>query len=167
MKVTKILNKYARCNNIDQFLAEKHSEFIAKLETLKATGSPFWNQTITAEVVEYVRDNQEISTGIRCGNKILVSKIPYMAKEYLAESDINKRRYYYCHCPWARETLCSGETPVPAVFCTCSAGYTKKAWEVIFGQSLKVEVLESVLNGDLQCRFAIYLLESALGEDAS
>jgi hypothetical protein len=32
---------------------------------------------------------------------------------------------------------------------------------MIFGQSIKAEVLQSVLNGDEICRFAIYLPEIA------
>jgi hypothetical protein len=63
----------------------------------------------------------------------------------------------YCHCPWARESLRQAEGPVPAAFCRCSAGYHKKPWEVIFGQPLEADVLESVLQGDLRCRFAIHL----------
>jgi predicted hydrocarbon binding protein len=43
------------------------------------------------------------------------------------------------------------------MFCQCSAGFHKKPYEIIFGQPVKAEVLESVLKGDDICRFAIYL----------
>jgi hypothetical protein len=49
------------------------------------------------------------------------------------------------------------EGPVSAQFCRCSAGFHKKPWEVIFDQKLEAEVLESVLQGDMRCRFAIHL----------
>ena len=117
----------------------------------------FFNQRITDEVVAYVRGNPEIAAGVRQGDVLYVTKIPYMAHEYLAEPDEEKKRYYYCHCPWARESLVGGATPVSATFCQCSAGYHKKPWEVIFGQTLRADVLESVLKGDLRCRFAIHL----------
>jgi hypothetical protein len=67
------------------------------------------------------------------------------------------KRYYYCHCPWARESLINDDVSVPEIFCQCSAGFHKKAWEVIFDQPLKADVLESVLKGDQRCRFAIHL----------
>jgi multidrug efflux pump subunit AcrA (membrane-fusion protein) len=95
----------------------------------------------------------------REGNTVYVSKIPYMARQFLAESDPTLKRYYACHCPWARAAIKSGETRLNAVFCNCSGGFHKKPWEVIFGQPLEVEVLASVLAGDTRCRFAIHLPE--------
>jgi hypothetical protein len=47
-----------------------------------------------------------------------------------------------------------------ATFCNCSGGFSKKPWEIIFRQTLQVEVLESALLGDLRCRFAIHLPEN-------
>ena len=46
-----------------------------------------------------------------------------------------------------------------AVFCNCSGGFSKKPWEVIFGQTLQVDLLESALKGDYRCRFAVHLPE--------
>jgi hypothetical protein len=39
--------------------------------------------------------------------------------------------------------------------CNCSAGYEKLPWDVILGEPVKVEVLESVLAGNNRCLFAI------------
>jgi len=152
-------HKYFEYGSFDEFLEIKRQAFIAQLEHIKNDGGLFFNQEITDEVIAFVRNDPEISQGVRQGNILYVSKIPYMAKEYLAETDEEKKRYYYCHCPWARESLQSGEARVSATFCQCSAGFHKKGWEVIFDQPLQVDVLESVLKGDLRCRFAIHLPE--------
>ncbi len=152
--------KYAEINDFDRFLEHKRAEFIALLEQLMAEGCLFFSQEITPAVIDFVRADPEISQGVREGNLLYVTKIPYMTKEYLAESDPEKKRYYYCHCPWARESLRQGQTPVSAQFCRCSAGFHKKPWEVIFGQPLQADVLESVLQGDPRCRFAIHLPEA-------
>lgn len=149
--------QYAACGDFDQFLEVKRQEFIAQLEEIKNKDGLFFNQKITDEVIAFVRDNPEISQGVREGNVLYVTKIPYMTREYLAATDEDQKRYYYCHCPWVRESLRSDEARVPAAFCQCSAGFHKKPWEVIFGQPLEAVVLESVLKGDLQCRFAIHL----------
>ena len=85
--------------------------------------------------------------------------IPHMTKEYLAESDEDKKRYYYCHCPWVKESLKDGASQIPATFCNCSAAYHKKSWEVIFERTLEAEIVESVLQGDLWCKIAIHLPE--------
>ena len=152
--------RYADIGDFDTFLETKRQEFIAELEQIKAEGKLYFSQEITDDVIELVRTDPEISQGVRQGNILYVTKIPYMAKEYLKETDVDRKRYYYCHCPWARESLLQGEGPVSATFCRCSAGFHKKPWEVIFEQKLEADVLESVLQGDLRCRFAIYLPES-------
>lgn len=149
--------RYLACGDLDEFLEMKRQQSIAHLEQIRDEGRLFFDQEITDEVLAFVRENPEIAEGVRRGNILYVTKIPYRTKEYLAEADEDKKRYYYCHCPWARESLREGEARVSAAFCQCSAGYHKKPWEVILGQPIKAEVLESVLKGDLRCRFALHL----------
>lgn len=149
--------QYWEIGNFDQYLETKRQEFIAQLEQIRDQGGLFFSQEINTEVIDFVRSDPEISQGVRQGNILYVTKIPYMTKEYLAETDPEKKRYCACHCPWARESLQRGESPVSARFCQCSAGFHKKPWEVIFGRALVVDVLESVLQGDMRCRFAIHL----------
>jgi len=149
--------KYLACANLDEFLQKKGDDFIAELEAIKNEGRLYFNQKINDEVIAYVNQHPEIRQGERQGNILYEAKIPYMTIEYLVEQDQAKKRYYYCHCPWARESLTKGETPVSATFCNCSAGFHKKYWEMVFDQPLEAEVIETVLNGDPWCRFAIYL----------
>lgn len=98
-----------------------------------------------------------MSGGLREGNVIYQVKIPYMAKEWLEETDPKMKRYYACHCPWVRQSLRTGNVTVSPAFCNCSAAFHKKPWEIIFGQSLRAEVVESILGGDDQCKLAIHL----------
>ena len=137
-------------------LVQKKAGFVAQLEKVMAEGRLFFSQPVTPAVIEYVRQDPEIGGGVRQGNVIYESKIPYMTRDFLAENDPTRKRYLYCHCPWAREAILTGE-PVNEHFCNCSAGFHKRNWEVIFEQPLKAEVLESVLRGDERCRFAIHL----------
>ncbi|MGE5654342.1 MAG: hypothetical protein ACM3ZQ_08815 [Bacillota bacterium] len=148
--------RYAELNDLQTYLDEDGREFVRELERIRDCHGLFFNQVITDEVVEYVRSQPEIASGVLLGDTLYITKIPYMAKEYLATDDPLMKRYYSCHCPWARESILTGETVSPS-FCHCSAGFVKKQWEVIFGQSLKADVLESALKGDLRCRFAIHL----------
>jgi hypothetical protein len=151
--------KYQECKDLDEYLERRGREFIAQLEKIKEEGELFFNQEITDQVIEFVRSTPEIRQGVRDGNILYEVKIPYMAKEYLAETDEQMRRYYYCHCPWVRESLKTAKTQVSPTFCDCSAGFVKKPWEVIFGQPLQAEIVESVLLGDLWCKIAIHLPE--------
>lgn len=149
--------KYIKSGDIDEYLKKKHRSFVRQIHKCQREGKLFFSQEITEDVVTFVRNNPEIASGVREGNTIFVSKIPYNAKQYLRETDPIMKRYFACHCPWAREAIKNDEVKLDVIFCKCSGGFHKKPWEVIFKQTLQVEVLESVLMGDLRCRFAIQL----------
>jgi hypothetical protein len=119
----------------------------------------FFAQEITDEVLAFVKNDPEIGGGRREGNIVYETKIPFMTTAYLAETAPTLKRYFYCHCPWAREAIKNGDVTLTATFCNCSAGFHKKPWEVALGKPVRAEVVESVLKGDDRCRFAIYLPE--------
>lgn len=150
---------YLDCQSLDEFLDKNAQNFIAQLERLKDEGQLFFTQEITDKVLEYVRSQPLIARGVREGDILYEVKIPHMTKEYLAETDEQMKRYYYCHCPWVKEALKSGDARISPTFCNCSAGFHKKRWEVIFGQRLQAEIVESVLEGDKWCKIAIHLPE--------
>ncbi|NIV33202.1 MAG: hypothetical protein GWN58_28280 [Anaerolineae bacterium] len=110
------------------------------------------------EYVELVVSRGWGLAGILDGNRILATKIPksgYLAA-YLEESDPEKRRQYYCHCPRVREILKTQET-LPSTYCYCGAGFYKGIWEEILQEPVEVEVLESVLDGAEVCSIAVHL----------
>jgi hypothetical protein len=151
--------KFLRSKGVDDYAAKRHRAFVRALRKSQRQGELFFAQEITDEVVNFVKKNAEIESGVRDGNILYVSKIPYNTKQFLAETDPTMKRYYACHCPWAREAIKSGNVKLNSVFCNCSGGFSKKPWEIIFRQTLEVEVLESALQGDMRCRFAIHLPE--------
>ena len=143
--------------DIDCYLVKKGQRFLETLHTYKRGKKLFFGQEIDDEVIAFVEANKEIGQGIRNGNVIYETKIPYNTKAYLSTTDPEMKRYHYCHCPWARESIRHSTLKVNPMFCQCSAGFHKKPYEIIFDQPVKAEVLESVLKGDDICRFAIYL----------
>jgi len=142
--------------DIDDFLKQRHKEYVAELEDHMKNKTLYYTQEIDEDVVEYVRNTPTCQNGVRDGDMIYVTKIPYMAKKYLHEKDEKKKRYYHCHCPWVREGIIS-DTQVSPNFCYCSAAYEKRPWDVIFDQPVKARVIETVLKGDLICKFAIQI----------
>jgi len=121
----------------------------------------YFTQEIDEQVLDYVRNTPTCQNGVREGNIIYITKIPYMAKHFLNEKDERMKRYYFCHCSWVREAIKS-DISISSNFCYCSASFEKRPWEVIFGQSINVDVLESVLKGDSICRFAIHIPDKYL-----
>jgi len=156
-RYTDVKTTFEEAGSVDVFLKKRREDFLAELEKHKKEGTWWYVQVITDEVIDYVRRHPEVSTGVREGNVVYEAKIPYMTKEYLAETDERMKCYYYCHCPWVRESIRTGEVEVSPTFCNCSSAFHKKKWEVIFGQPLHAEVVETVLCGDPWCKFAIYL----------
>jgi predicted hydrocarbon binding protein len=96
--------------------------------------------------------------GIKQGSTIVATKIPksgYLV-QYMQETDPEKKRQVYCHCPRVRDALKTGVTISPT-YCYCGAGFYKGIWEEILQEPVEVEVLESVLEGDQVCTIAINL----------
>jgi hypothetical protein len=150
---------YDESESIDEFLKKKHERAVAELEEYSTEGKIWYEQYITPRVVEFVRSNQEVLGGVRKEDKIYFTKIPYDPDAYLQETDPMLKRYYACHCTIARATLLTGEPEVNPEWCYCSAGYGKTPYDVIFEEETEVEMLESVLAGDLRCRFAVKIPE--------
>ncbi len=155
-----MVKRYEKASSIEEFLEGEHGRLVAELEETMKSGRLWYEQVITPEVVEYVRNDPTIQNGVVEGNVVIKSKIPFAPDRWLKEMDPKMRRYYACHCQLAREAILSGtETPL-GTFCYCSAGYEKLPLEVVLGTPLEVEVLESVLMGGEKCRFAVKIPES-------
>ncbi len=148
--------KFLKSKNLDDFLRKRHHEAIEMLEKHCREKTMFYAQEIDEEVVEYVRSNPEIMGGVREGDVIYETKIPYMAKKFLHEKNERMKRYYACHCGCVREGIRSGLKVSPN-FCYCSAGYHKRPWEIVFDEPVKADVVKTLLKGDLVCRFAIHI----------
>ena len=96
--------------------------------------------------------------GVKKGNAIIATKIPKGSNlvQYMEETDREKKRQYYCHCPRVREALKSSETISP-VYCYCGAGYYKGIWEEILQKPVEIEVLTIVLGGDDVSTIAVHI----------
>lgn len=145
--------RFEKAVSIDEYLKDEHRRLIDELEKSMNDGRLWYEQEITPEVLEFIRSNQEICTGVRRGDKIYLTKISYMPKQCLKEKDPTLKRYYACHCPLVRSAIREG-VEISPMFCYCSGGYEKLHFDVIFEESVEVELLESVLKGDMRCRFA-------------
>jgi hypothetical protein len=140
--------------SVDEYLRKRRQVLVKQLSEHMKNDTLFFTQRIDKKALDFVRRNPEVAGGVRKGDRIFQTKIPYMMIEYLAEKDDTMKRYYYCHCPLARESILSG-LEISHDFCYCSAGYEKKPYDVAFGEPVEAEVLQSVLWGDPVCRFAM------------
>lgn len=105
---------------------------------------------ITLKFME--KDPAWIKVPIREGKILYVTKNPRISKKQVeARNDVVKRTAH-CFCPIIRTNLDRG---MPVKFCYCGAGWYKQQWEGIFDKPVRIEIIESVLQGDDYCSFAI------------
>jgi len=158
--------RFRAAPSVAAWLAGYHERQVAVLARHAADGTLWFEQRITPRVVEYVRARPEIQGGVVEGDRIYTTKIPYDPDRFLETTDPLEKRRLACHCPLAASTIAAGGAGVPALWCTCSAGYTKLMFDVVFEEETEAEVLESVLAGDPRCRFAIRIPASVLAGKA-
>ncbi|MCK5732090.1 MAG: hypothetical protein KAH13_03665 [Tenericutes bacterium] len=148
---------YEGSDTFSEYLIDRHSRKVAELKQHFDDNKVWYEQIITQEVLDYVASNQEILSGVIKDELLYITKIPYDTLSYLNAKTNKNKKYFGCHCPFAREALKSGNLDISGRFCYCSAGFAKFPYEVILGQKLKVKVEKSILLGDDVCRFVINL----------
>jgi len=99
--------------------------------------------------------------GVVRDGSVIATKIPKSGnlREYLAETDPERRRALYCHCPRARHLVGTGRE-LPDLYCYCGGGFYRFIWEYVLDAPVQVELLASVMRGDQFCSFAVTPLDS-------
>ena len=143
-----IRNEYAKTKDLKKvhtMLQEAFEKFIRQYKNLND------------EQMELLRKKGWGSAGKLEGNTILSTKIPKEFHKYFQTTDIQKKKYYYCHCPRIRDLFLNNEKTLDVNYCYCSAGFTKDIWEYILQRTVRVEIIESLMKGDEVCKIAIYI----------
>lgn len=151
---------YLKAGDLDKYLEIKKQDFLHTLKKHMDENSLFFTQEIDEEVLKYVKKQPTIESGIRDGNILTVSKIPYMTKKFLEakqNKDERKMRYYFCHNPWFREGILDENLEINPIACQISCGYYKDYWEGVLEAPVKVELTKSLVLGDETCQFNIHL----------
>lgn len=150
--------KFIKCgNNIDVFIKNNYKEEVENFTYLRDTGRDFYGQPITSEVYDFIFSQGILTDDARKGSEIHITAFPYDMVNYIKETDEQKKRYYACHCPFARESILTKGAEVSKTLCYCSLGHAKVMWEAILSVELDGDVVQSVLGGDLMCKYVIYL----------
>ena len=92
----------------------------------------------------------------REGRLIIHTKNPADPQAHQAAASAEEKRAAYCFCPVIRKNLQNG---MPPAYCYCGAGWFRQQWEYATGKPVRVEVLQSVAQGDDVCQFAVHLAD--------
>ena len=90
---------------------------------------------------------------------IISTKMPFDWEEYWAEDSPEMKKFHYCHCPRVRDVMKDKIDPINETYCLCGGGFYKRIWEHILDKPVRVKVLQTVMQGDPICQFAIHLPE--------
>ena len=146
-EIKKIYEETKDIDLVHHMLQEKFENFLK--DTLK----------LNEECFNFIVNRGWGLAGIKKEDRIIATKIPKSGFliEYINESDPEKKKAHYCHCPRVRDALKTPGTRISPIYCYCGAGFYKDIWEEILQKPIKVEVLETVLNGGGICIIAIQL----------
>lgn len=148
---------YDNSNTLDDYLKDRHHRKIQELTEHMNQDKVWYEQVITPEVIEFVKNNPEILSGRVIDGKLYITKIPYDINSFLEAESTLEKCYHACHCSFVKENIKSQELDIPSEWCYCSGGFAKFPFEVILNQDLPIKLLETPLKGDTLCRFEIDL----------
>lgn len=154
--------RYEQTSSLSEYLEDYHKRMVEQLEEHHRLGKVWYEQIITTEVIDFVRSNQEILSAVYKDDSLYITKIPYDTKAFLEANTDEEKRYYSCHCPFARTSLIRNKPNIDGGWCMCSGGFTKLHFDVLFDQDLPVECLSSAIKGDFLCRFKISLQDISI-----
>ncbi len=146
---------FLAATSLQDWLDGFHNRKVEEISKHAKDKTLWFEQEITDEVVEFVKNNPEILGAVIEDGYLYATKIPYNIIKYLSVKTDFEKRKYACHCPVAASSIKEEKSGVPLLWCYCSAGFEKLLFDTVFGVDVKVEVIESVLAGDLRCRFKI------------
>lgn len=153
--------EFLAIGDLDQYMQKKYEEDFSYFIELNAQKKDFYGDMITDEVLDFLRDNRSMISGVRKENKLFLKAFPANMSKYLQSDDELMKRYYACHCPFAKESILARHV-VSDILCNCSLGHVKNYWEAVFDQDLEGEVLETVLSGNLQCCYSINIPDNIM-----
>ncbi len=156
-------DKFLEVGDLDKFLQMCHDNEIGHFIELNREKKDFYGDEITDEVLEFIKSNPALLAPVRKGNKLYCMAFPANMQKYLDASDEKMKRYYACHCPFAKESILS-EVSVSSTLCNCSLGHVMNFTEAFLGRELEGRVLHSVLGGDLTCEYEITLPDDIMEE---
>ena len=148
---------YQQSSSLEDYLKDRHNRKVQELQDHLDNNKIWYEQVISKEVVNHVKSNQEILSGVLKDDKLYITKIPYDVGKYLSAKDDTEKRYHACHCTFVRENIKDEKYDIPHEWCYCSAGFAKFPFEVILDQELDITLLKTPINGDDICRFEIDL----------
>ncbi len=132
-----------RLRNAYEEVGRDFRRLVAKITDDEILGGKYWIEESTPEAL------------------LMIERRPARPEAYEQATDPAEKRYQACFCPLVREAIRRGEQ-VSRTFCHCSGGWYVQEWETIFGESPRVTLVRTMLEGADSCLFAVHVPERFL-----
>jgi effector-binding domain-containing protein len=116
------------------------------------------SQDIDKVLEVYGEDLPWLEKPYREGRILFTSKPPANREAYDKAATQEELVKAACFCPIVKAAL----EKMPRTFCYCGAGWAEQLWSEVVGLSVKVDIVETVVDGGRMCKFAVHLPESAV-----
>ena len=116
------------------------------------------SQDIDRVLEAYGEDLPWLERPYREGKILYTSKPPANPDAYNKAKTQEELIKAACFCPIVHAAL----EKMPRTFCYCGAGWAEQLWSEVVGQSVRVDIVETVVDGGKMCKFAVHLPESAV-----
>ncbi len=103
---------------------------------------------------------------VRRANVLYMRKVPFDPEGYEKGSTPAERRKAYCHCAFVRPYLDQMPSRMSPTFCWCGSGWYRRLWEGILDQPVRIQQVETLLQGSDECRLTVVLPLALEGEMA-
>ena len=113
---------------------------------------------------EMYRDPAWYEDPVRKGNVLHMRKVPFDPEGYENGATAVERRRAYCHCAFVRPYLDQVPSRMSPTFCWCGSGWYRRLWEGLLDRPVKIEHVETLLNGNDGCTLTITLPLALEGE---
>ena len=101
---------------------------------------------------------------VREANVLHMRKVPFDPQGYEQGATEAERRRAYCHCAFVRPYLDQVPSRMSPTFCWCGSGWYRRLWEGILDRPVKIEHVETLLQGNDGCTLTITLPLALEGE---
>lgn len=156
-------DKFLKVGDLDKFLKSHLESELCNFEKLNKDNAEWYGQLITDNVFNFIKEHTTMLAPKRIGNKLYCTAFPCDMQNYIEATDFKMKRYYACHCPFARESILTDKT-VSDTLCNCSLGHVMNFIEAFLDRSLTGRVVSSVLGGSLLCEYEIDIPDDIMAE---
>jgi hypothetical protein len=146
-KLTSPQQKAAAVRGIMELL-DQNVPTAKRIELMQSCGRNCLGASILNKAIRLQKQADDIDDLLRLFNESNIG-----GGNLRRKGNIIYAEYFRCYCGAVSKT----KTKFSPTYCQCSCGWLRQLFETVFQKPVKVELLDSIIQGGNKCRFKIHL----------